>query len=1396
MNTKHFESKASREPATWGRVLLALLGVTGLALAAPTPAAAQSEAACLLRGTSMAQSIVAPPKGGDNDFFSSSGGPPNLIWILDTSGSMKHMPVYPDSDGCGFTGYDSLGYDPVAHDPASNPYPDFDGKTTGSDGLPDSGQVGLYDPLEVYLCDRDDSSVRCQESGETSAKVADVCGTNTTCSTCLTTKGFWRRDSDHIFYMGNFMNIYPPKYVAARKALKDVVRETKAVRMSVLGLNGDSGAKWLTASDPDPGCNNAWPPDKSSFYNNRSSILSKINALAKGDFDNRTPLAEALLDAGQFLGFGDDFFVANGWTIDSNFTSDNNTSSDIKWSICWECQQSNAVLITDGAPYDDNDGIPWAISNLSTPCPSVGGGSCGSNLLHKVAHAFNTSDINLYHAEAQTMTTYTVSFALDDADADTLLSATADAGGGFYVKADNTAALVAGLQSVVDDVVSRSISFTTSSFSGVQSTSSQSILLPRLIPDKGVPWKGELYRFDFLSEFVADIDLNNDGKKDQFFLVDKDCSNVDWPNVTSPPASCKPVESDPVLGLFWKKTGGSCGRLGWCDDSDLSNAPAVPHWEAGDRLKAKTANNRRIYTVIDSATGQDGIIDASDPVIPFTETNAADLLPYLDLTTATCTDIATRHGHPAFADLEACAKAVIRFVRGRKLDDSGDRNYLLSDIFHSSPVVVEPPTPFGLLNTPFRNPQSMVTLGVDNEFQSDPGTTNAYAEFAKDYRARDRVAVFGSNGGMIHAVNVGNCTSNCGTGDIKSPEYDRGNGNELWAFIPPDMLPKLKFFVISADHHLFVDGAPWVKNIWVDGLVGGADYQRQKGEFVTLGIFNERRGGVHRTALDLTELDDPSYVPKFLWTFPPIDATGSSSAVGLQIVNAGETWGDTLPAPAPIGPIRYEDTGSPASHDGTNFTERWIVAFGAGYDQLNLRGRGWYMLDAYTGEVLWDFTHQDGAAIKGELHFSFAAAPALTAWGNANTRTYNNPYFDTLVVGDTGGQLWSGRFADPDPTKWVGARVFKENASTSSISGRNPFFSIVWFSVLEESSLLRANVGTGNRHHLRDSGGGECGFDNLYACNRMGCSVSIDPDSPIVGPYGMTHVDWILNADGSWGKDHHQDFQLSSGKSACTDGVFARANIDLECPGVPSGTTKFTTDGLYDCDNSSCTTTPTGFDVGAIKCADQSTWPKNRFYSIRVFGGTRTPYNDASSAAAYDSSMLSNGTTPSTNIVEANTFAVGSLSPGWYYEYPVLEERTATGAVGGGACIIWGSLQAAPPPSCSGKGGNACGLGGGNIAYMYFRNAVTGKVGCVDNTGTGWDATEGRQNMGSDPKPPPPPQVIVQASSTGQVKSSVATAEGGGVDVGQGDSLFQSYTVIEVPTDTHNVRHAAEVEAP
>jgi type IV pilus assembly protein PilY1 len=97
---------------------------------------------------------------------------------------------------------------------------------------------------------------------------------------------------------------------------------------------------------------------------------------------------------------------------------------------------------------------------------------------------------------------------------------------------------------------------------------------------------------------------------------------------------------------------------------------------------------------------------------------------------------------------------------------------------------------------------------------------------------------------MLHAVKD----------ESSSSGYETNYGEEAWAFIPPDLLPKLKNIIEGTSHQYYVDSSPkaYFKDDNRNGVI-------DTGDQVIL-VCGERKGGSGYFALDITNPDSPQYL--------------------------------------------------------------------------------------------------------------------------------------------------------------------------------------------------------------------------------------------------------------------------------------------------------------------------------------------------------------------------------------------------------------------------------------------------------------------------------------------------------------------------------------------------------
>ncbi len=290
-----------------------------------------------------------------------------------------------------------------------------------------------------------------------------------------------------------------------------------------------------------------------------------------------------------------------------------------------------------------------------------------------------------------------------------------------------------------------------------------------------------------------------------------------------------------------------------------------------EELADQAWNQRTIYTIT-SDPRSTGFTNPDDPDDPLNYELPRDLVRLGP--TVSSADIGTLRplmcvennaedmdgdGDADDSDISQLVTTVVEFLHG-KPDTPTSGGYFklegpqLADIFHSSPVIVPPPT----------------ALAPDFRYQ-------LYHEKNKD---RHTMLYVGANDGLLHAF----------VAEDHDEDSNDETGKELWAFIPNYLLSKINN--VRRGHNLFVDGTPVVRDVFFrnvkttdeDGNPLGTGIM---GEYRTVLICGLRGGGPAYFALDVTDPQNP----KYLWEYRVnVPITMSYDDAQCQAFAPVETW--------------------------------------------------------------------------------------------------------------------------------------------------------------------------------------------------------------------------------------------------------------------------------------------------------------------------------------------------------------------------------------------------------------------------------------------------------------------------------------------------------------------------
>ncbi|MBT8089094.1 MAG: PQQ-binding-like beta-propeller repeat protein [Gammaproteobacteria bacterium] len=523
-------------------------------------------------GTSFVLTILAgmPAVADDTELLvvdpsNISGTPPNIMFILDTSGSMGDpvsttRPYDSDfdySDGSCDTSrfyWTKLDIEPTCVGDTNTQFIEEAAFLCEDATLRMSG-IGAYTGVMVQYRgnDSDDSRWQQLEIGNATSRVecqrdSGVHGDGTTgavyaqAGTGLPDEFTSDPDAEiswgsgdaaqaYTVYDGNYLNWKEnpetanlPKIDIMKAVTKNLMNAIENVNVGLMRFTGSAGGRVLHAVSP--------------IDTDRTAILNKIEGLGAG---GATPLAEALYEStlywrGLDADYGDlqvdpDTGEPIGDIDPKAFVGE--APGTYQSPAMPVCTRNFNVLLTDGMPVDDADDqakvplLPGFAGDIREAC---NGDEVDGRCLDDISEYMYKVDISSTTEGEQVVTTHTIGFDIDLP----ILKTAAEVSDGDYYLAENVETLTTALMRIIESVVDKGLSFSAPAVAVNTFNRTQNIndlYISTFLPDARVHWPGNLKKYTITPEGVIKDDKPEDAVNAEtgFF---KDTARSIWTDIT------------------------------------------------------------------------------------------------------------------------------------------------------------------------------------------------------------------------------------------------------------------------------------------------------------------------------------------------------------------------------------------------------------------------------------------------------------------------------------------------------------------------------------------------------------------------------------------------------------------------------------------------------------------------------------------------------------------------------------------------------------------------------------------------------------------------------------------------------------------------------------------------
>lgn len=311
------------------------------------------------------------------------------------------------------------------------------------------------------------------------------------------TLNWWAADERRsvTLWSGNYLNydenasdpVVQSRITVARQAFTDVISGLSSVNAGLMHFNTESGG--LVAIPVSP------------IENVREDMLDTVENMPVDDW---TPLTETVHEA--MLYFKGDKVLYGGSSHSDAYTGSGSNRTYVS-PITQSCQNNHIVLFTDGVARKDDETdskVGSLLSSLGVTKPSDLSTNCGHNYsggtlldtcLEELSFILNNGDFSSLEGQ-QNIQLYTIGgFDLDQTD---FLERTATLGGGQYFAANSASQIVTSLTEILNDILSVNTTFTAPAVSVNAFNTSEhrdELFYALFRPEKKIKWAGNLKKY-------------------------------------------------------------------------------------------------------------------------------------------------------------------------------------------------------------------------------------------------------------------------------------------------------------------------------------------------------------------------------------------------------------------------------------------------------------------------------------------------------------------------------------------------------------------------------------------------------------------------------------------------------------------------------------------------------------------------------------------------------------------------------------------------------------------------------------------------------------------------------------------------------------------------------------